>query len=138
MSIDPELRKGICSITGGAEMLRKARKATKNLRRMKEEQVLVTRAKYLPQGNRTSYYKRKMLKSTHEIPADNMKCAHQTTNTRAASRKINRLGGKKNTKYKKTLTLARPEKDDLARSFSISYDSPFLFSRLKQTAVDRI
>jgi len=55
MSIDPELRKGICSITGGAEMLRKARKATKNLRRMKEEQVLVTRAKYLPQGNRTPY-----------------------------------------------------------------------------------
>jgi hypothetical protein len=48
MSIDPELCKGICSITGGAEMLRKARKATNNLRRMKEEQVLVTRAKYLP------------------------------------------------------------------------------------------
>ncbi len=71
-------------------MLRKARKTTKNLRRMKEEQVLVTRAKYLPQGNRTSYYKRNMLKSTHEIPADNTKCAHQTTNTRAASRKINR------------------------------------------------
>jgi hypothetical protein len=100
MSIDPELRKGICSITGGEEMLRKARKATKNLRRMKEEQVLVTRAKYLPQGNRTSHYKRNMLKSTHEIPADNMKCAHQTTNTRAASRKINRRGEKKNTKYK--------------------------------------
>jgi hypothetical protein len=79
-----------------------------------------------------------MLKSTHEIPADIMKCAHYTTNARAASRKINRQGGKNTTKYKKTLTLARPEKDDLARSFSTSYDSLFLFSRLKQTAVDRI